>query len=110
MALAVHLVFQGEVEGDVLYPLLGEGLGARLVLLLLDVLDHVREPHRQAIVAARGVRAWMHCKNWTIPDRQCDGAPIFASGLSLEALQQKKKSRGLKKHSTHRPPYKNKGL
>lgn len=56
VALAVHLVFQGEVEGDVLHPLLGEGLGARLVLLLLDVLDHVREPHRQAVVAAGGVR------------------------------------------------------
>lgn len=54
MALAVHLVFQGEVEGDVLHPLPGEGLGARLVLLLLDVLDHVREPHRQAVVAAEG--------------------------------------------------------
>lgn len=56
VALAVHLVFQGEVEGDVLHPLLGEGLGTRLVLLLLDVLDHVGEPHRQAVVAARGVR------------------------------------------------------
>lgn len=51
----MHLVLQGEVEGDVLHPLLGEGLGAGLVLLLLDVLDHVREPHRQAVVAARGV-------------------------------------------------------
>lgn len=50
----MHLVLQGEVEGDVLHPLLGEGLGARLVLLLLDVLDHVREPHRQAVVAAKG--------------------------------------------------------
>lgn len=56
VALTVHLVLQGEVEGDVLHPLLGEGLGARLVLLLLDVLDHVGEPHRQAVVAARGVR------------------------------------------------------
>lgn len=50
----MHLVLQGEVEGDVLHPLLGEGLGARLVLLLLDVLDHVREPHRQAVVAVKG--------------------------------------------------------
>lgn len=57
VSLAMHLVLQGEVEGDVLHPLLGEGLGARLVLLLLDVLDHVWEPHRQTIVAAkRGVR------------------------------------------------------
>lgn len=55
MALAVHLVLQGEVECDVLHPLLGEGLGARLVLLLLDVLDHVREPHGQAVVAAKRV-------------------------------------------------------
>lgn len=54
VSLAMHLVLQGEVEGDVLHPLLGEGLGARLVLLLLDVLDHVGEPHRQAVVAAKG--------------------------------------------------------
>lgn len=50
----MHLVLQGEVEGDVLHPLPGQGLGARLVLLLLDVLDHVREPHCQAVVAVKG--------------------------------------------------------
>lgn len=48
----MHLVFQGEVKSDMLHSLLGEGLCARLVLLLLDVLDHVWEPHCQTIVAA----------------------------------------------------------
>lgn len=50
LSVAVHLVLQGEVEGDVLHLLLDEDLGARGVLLLLEILDHVREPHRQPIV------------------------------------------------------------
>jgi len=53
VSLAMHLVFQGEVKSDVLHSLLSEGLCARLVFLLLDVLDHVREPDRQAVIAAR---------------------------------------------------------
>lgn len=59
VSLAMHLVLQGEVEGDVLHPLIREGLGARFIFLLLDVLDHVWEPHRQAVVAAKvfGVRS-----------------------------------------------------
>lgn len=54
LALAVDLVLQGEVEGDVLHLLLDEDLGARGVLLLLQVLDHVGEPHGQTVVAVRG--------------------------------------------------------
>ena len=54
LPLAVDLVFQGEVEGHVFYFLLDEDLGAGGVLLLLKVLDHVGEPHRQTVVA--GVR------------------------------------------------------
>lgn len=53
VSLAMHLVFQGEVESPVLHSLLREDLGAGLVVLLLDVLDHVWEPHRQAVVAAK---------------------------------------------------------
>lgn len=53
----MDLVFQGEVKGDVFYFLLDENLGAGRVLLLLEVLDHIREPHCQAVVAAgRGGR------------------------------------------------------
>lgn len=49
----MNLVFQGEVKGDVFYLLLDKNLGARGVLLLLQVFDHVGEPHRQTIVAGR---------------------------------------------------------
>lgn len=50
----MDLVFQGEVKGDVFYFLLDENLGAGGVLLLLQVLDHVGEPHCQAVVAGGG--------------------------------------------------------
>ena len=53
VSLAMHLVLQGEVESDVLHLLLGEGFCAGFILLLLDVLDHVWEPHRQPVVAAK---------------------------------------------------------
>lgn len=52
LPLAVDLVLQGEVKGDVLHLLLDEDLGARGVLLFLQVFDHVGEPHGQTIVAA----------------------------------------------------------
>lgn len=48
----MHLVFQGKVKSDMLHSFLTEGLCAWLIFLLLDVLDHVREPHRQTVVAA----------------------------------------------------------
>lgn len=48
----MNLVFQGEVKGDVLHSLLDENLGTRRVLLLLQVLDHVGEPHSQTVVAS----------------------------------------------------------
>lgn len=51
LSLAVDLVLQREVEGDVLHLLLGEDLGAGGVLLLLQVLDHVGEPHGETVVA-----------------------------------------------------------
>lgn len=60
VSLAMHLVFQGEVKRLVLHSLLGEGLCARFIFLLLDVLDHVWEPHRQTIVAAKRLESgWM---------------------------------------------------
>lgn len=52
LPLAVDLVLQGEVKGDVLHLLLDKDLGARGVLLFLQVFDHVGEPHGQTIVAA----------------------------------------------------------
>lgn len=51
LPLSVDLVLQGEVECDVFYSLLDKNLGARGVLLLLQVLDHVGEPHGQTVVA-----------------------------------------------------------
>lgn len=54
LPLTVDLVLQGEVEGHVFDFLLHKDLGAGCVLLLLQVLDHVREPHRQTVVAERG--------------------------------------------------------
>lgn len=53
VSLAMHLVFQGEVKRDMLHSLLTESLSARFIFLLLDVFDHVREPHRQSVVAAK---------------------------------------------------------
>lgn len=53
VSLAMHLVFQGEVKRDMLHSFLTESLSARFIFLLLDVLDHVREPHRQTIVAEK---------------------------------------------------------
>lgn len=53
----MDLVLQCEVKGDMFYFLLGENLGARGVLLFLKVLDHVGEPHCQAVVAGGG-RGW----------------------------------------------------
>lgn len=53
MSLAMHLVFQGEVESDMFHSFIREGLCVGLIFLLLDVLDHVWEPHCQAVVAAR---------------------------------------------------------
>ena len=50
----MHLVLQSEIESDMLHLLLDEDFGACGVLLLLKVLDHVREPHSQPIVA--GIR------------------------------------------------------
>lgn len=50
----MDLVFQSEVKGDMVYFLLNKNLGARSVLLLLQVLDHVREPHCQTVVAGGG--------------------------------------------------------
>lgn len=49
----MHLVFQGEVKSGMLHSFLSEDLCAGFIFLLLDVLDHVWEPHRQAVVAAR---------------------------------------------------------
>lgn len=52
LAALVDLVLQGEVEGEVPDLLAGEEFGARGVLDVLQVLDHVREPNRQPVVAA----------------------------------------------------------
>lgn len=49
----MDLVLQSEVEGQVLHFLLNEDFSAWVVLLLLEVFDHVREPHGQAIVAKK---------------------------------------------------------
>lgn len=56
----MDLVLQGEVEGHVLHFLLDEDLSARVVLLLLQVFDHVREPHSQAVVAEKENRTLLN--------------------------------------------------
>lgn len=54
LAIAVNLVLQGEIESDMFHLLLDEDFGTGGVLLLLKVLDHVREPHSQTVVAGIG--------------------------------------------------------
>lgn len=51
--MTMDLVLQGEVKGHVFHFLLDEDLSAWVVLLLLEVFDHVREPHSQAVVAEK---------------------------------------------------------
>lgn len=53
MSLAMHLVLQSKVESDVLHYFFSEGPCAGFIFLLLDVLDHIWEPHRQSVVAAK---------------------------------------------------------
>lgn len=55
-AIAVNLVLQGEIENDIIHLLLVEDFGTGGVLLFLKVLNHVREPHSQTIVAGIGER------------------------------------------------------
>ena len=62
LSLPVDLVFQGEVEVELLHPLSVEHLDLGLVLLALQVLDHVREPHRQPVVAATQQQQQQHCR------------------------------------------------
>jgi hypothetical protein len=50
-SLFVDLVDQGEVEVESLHSFSMEEFHLGLVLLILHVLDHVREPHRQSVVA-----------------------------------------------------------
>lgn len=50
LSFFVHLVFQGEIEMETFNPLPVEHLHPGLVLLILQMLDHVREPHSQTIV------------------------------------------------------------
>lgn len=53
VSLTMHLVFQGEVESDVLHSFFSEGSCLCFIFLFLDVLDHVWEPHSQAVIAAK---------------------------------------------------------
>lgn len=60
----MDLVLQGEVEGHVLHFLLDEDPSAWVVLLLLEVFDHVREPHGQTVVAEKGNGALINETPW----------------------------------------------
>lgn len=51
LSLTVDLVDQGKVEVETFYPLTVEYSDLGLVLLILHVLDHIREPHSQPMVA-----------------------------------------------------------
>lgn len=53
LSLFMDLVLQGEVESEVFHLLPVEKLHLRLILLILQVLDHVRKPHRQSVVTAK---------------------------------------------------------
>ena len=63
-SLSVDLILQGEVEVEAFYSLSVEHLDFGLILLLLKVFDHVREPHTQSIVT--GIR-WYQ-RYWTTVD------------------------------------------
>lgn len=49
-AILVYLVLQGEVEGEVLQALVAVDLHPGGVLVGLEVLDDVGEPHRESVV------------------------------------------------------------
>lgn len=53
VSLAMHLVFQCEVKGDMLHSFFTEDSCLCFIFLFLDVLDHVWEPHSQAVIAAK---------------------------------------------------------
>lgn len=48
----MDLVFQCEVEGEVLHTFLIEDFDSGFILLILEISDHVREPDGKAIVTA----------------------------------------------------------
>lgn len=50
LSLAVDLIDQREVEVEVFDPFSVEHSHLGLVLLILHVFDHVREPHSQPVV------------------------------------------------------------
>lgn len=49
----MHLVFQSEVKSDMFHSFFSEGLCLCFIFLFLNVLDHVWEPHSQAVIAAK---------------------------------------------------------
>lgn len=51
LSLAVDLVDQREVEVETFDPFPVEHSNLRLVFLILHVLDHIREPYSQPVVA-----------------------------------------------------------
>lgn len=51
LSLAVDLVDQREVEVETFDPFPVEDFNLGLVLLVLHVFDHIREPHAQPVVA-----------------------------------------------------------
>lgn len=51
--MLVDLVFHGEVDCGAMHVLTKKYLHFRLIFFILEIPDHVREPHCQAIVTAR---------------------------------------------------------
>lgn len=53
LSVLVDLVFHREVDGGPVHMLTIKHLHFRLIFFILEIPDHIREPHRQAIVTAR---------------------------------------------------------
>lgn len=53
LPVLVDLVFHREVDGGTVHVLTDKHLHFRLIFFILEIPDHIGEPHRQAIVTAR---------------------------------------------------------
>lgn len=51
LSLAVDLVLQSKIKGDMFHFLLDKNFGQGCILLFLQVLDHVGKPDCQTVVA-----------------------------------------------------------
>ena len=53
LPMLVDLVFHGKVDRGAMHVLTKKHLHFRVIFFILEIADHVGEPHRQAVVTAR---------------------------------------------------------